>query len=105
MADDHKDGKDYTDVGLRAGHPSRDVRSEEGIAHPQGQFVGDVGLKHEPSELGSFRPIVNTAVAVTLMTLASYALLYGLYHYWRWREVHRDIAKVPIAQETAPPQR
>lgn len=96
---DSNDGKDYTDVGIRAGHPSAPVHSEEGIANPQGRFAGDLAIKHESSELGSFRPIFNTAIAVLLMAVVCYLVLFFMFKYWGASEVKNDRSDIPVARD------
>jgi hypothetical protein len=67
------EGKDYTDVGLRA-------HGEHGLAHAE---HGDqLAKKYESTDI-ELRPIVTTVVVLAVMTLASYIIVYGLYVYWQ----------------------
>jgi hypothetical protein len=68
----NQDGKDYTDVGLRA-HGGHDLdRAGHGEA---------LEKKYESSDI-ELRPIVTTVIVLAAITVVSYIIVYGLYVYW-----------------------
>jgi hypothetical protein len=110
MADDKDNGKDkdgaienpenrkLTDVGLRQ-RDDRATRSEEGIERPQGEFGGGLARRYEATDI-ALRPILLTAAVVIGMTLASYLVLWGMYHFWGGREEDKGKMTLPIQEGT-----
>jgi hypothetical protein len=67
------DGKDYTDVGLRArgGHELDHAGHGERLEK-----------KYEGADI-TVRPIVTTVIVLAAITIVSYIVVFGLYQYWK----------------------
>jgi hypothetical protein len=89
------DGKDYTDVGLRA----RGGHELDHAGHGP-----SLDKKYEATDI-AVRPIVTTVIVLAAITVVSYIVVFGLYQYWKNADQQtRKENLLPIAEGDKQPR-